>query len=979
MLALLAAPSVFAAAIALLWCARPIEVRTSLDELAGASGNAIPSAVRARAAALVPIVVSAPDFPRASGAAAALDAALRRPNTSGASVADCCAALRCRAGEGLADILDFVATNRAGLVSAADRAALATPEGRARIARRHAKRLYSDPSPPLFPTELDPFGLAEAFVRSQTGGQAGWTPREGWLTAETNGLACILVVLDLKPQTAADTDSLIAFANRLDAAIAPLRSGGVSIVACGVPIHTARTAARCKAQVGWLSAASLVFIAALALFAFRSIRWMPLLALSLATSALAGTLALLVCFRSVHLMTLVFGTTILGLVVDYSFHWLLQRPGGRATVTRSLVVSFATTEVSLAPLALSSLPVLRQSAAFLGAGLAAALVMVLFLYPTPSDGPADGAPLRWRLPGSAAFALKVACAVMAVVAAFGLARLRFATTPQALYRPEPDLAAAERFLAERSGAAGGERGMIVIAGGTLDERLAAEESLELPHETPHLSSILPSLSARRAAADCVSRLYAEQGAAHAELLGLASLRPPPAPRAWRESDLPAAVVRPFIAGGSLVVPSASLPARPLPDGACFWQPRQQLASMLSGWAKEARLRLGVSLLVLLALLAAIYRRAAVAVLAPPLAALAAVGAALGLCGEPANLFHLLAAFLLVGMGLDYAVFLRDGGAPALKPALCSLATSLVGFGMLAFVAFPVVRAFGFALGIGLPVAFAASCALAATPAAARARAARGAATEHAASPLGMEILFALYRVFGLRVLHALAAAVGLVAWTFSPGVRRAAPRAAKVTAFTRSLADKMVVMAGGRNLPKVSVEDSPDAESFLADVRAERGVFVLSSHVGTIEALAALGECRATFHAWMDIERTSVFNAFYLRHARRPRVKIHPISEIGLGTAFFAGDALERGDCLVMAGDRGRGAFRFAHALGAPVYFIACVADGPIGYRAIVRRLPSETTAMEADYAAAREAVAAAHPDQVFDWRIPGRGRARRA
>jgi len=84
-------------------------------------------------------------------------------------------------------------------------------------------------------------------------------------------------------------------------------------------------------------------------------------------------------------------------------------------------------------------------------------------------------------------------------------------------------------------------------------------------------------------------------------------------------------------------------------------------------------------------------------------------------------------------------------------------------------------------------------------------------------------------------------------------------------------------------------------------------------------------------------------------------------------TAFFAGEALDRGDCLVMAGDRGRGAFRFAHALGHPVYFVACVWTGT-GYRAIVRRLPSETAEMERRYAEILKETVTAFPDQHFTW-----------
>lgn len=240
-------------------------------------------------------------------------------------------------------------------------------------------------------------------------------------------------------------------------------------------------------------------------------------------------------------------------------------------------------------------------------------------------------------------------------------------------------------------------------------------------------------------------------------------------------------------------------------------------------------------------------------------------------------------------------------------------------------------------------------------------------SELAATPLGLEVLWLLYCVFGLRVLRLLAAGVGLCAWTFSAKVRRAT-RPRRLVNFTRSLADKLVVMAGGRQLPRVATDGSPDAAAFLDDVKAGRGVFVLSSHCGTVEVLAALSDCSRTFHAWMDFDRTGVFNRFYLRHANREKVVIHPISEIGMETAFLAGEALDRGDCLVMAGDRGRGAFRFARAMGHPVYFVACVyARG--GYAATIRRLPGEDAkALESAYAGVRAALAAAYPDQVFEW-----------
>ena len=961
-IAALAVPAVLAAACALAFRLRPVEFKTSLYDLVGSAADAVPEAVRSHSSRLVPVLVSSTNSAAARAAADRLVACL--PTND-------CSSVRYRFdGAEFSGFLESCRRHRAGLVSARDERLLETPQGRSRIAAAAVRRYYSSPVPPLFPPAEDPFCLTDSFVTSLPLSFSGWMPSDGVLTAVLGGRTYVLAVLELESSVAGDTGALVSFKSRLDGAFRAAASPGVDFSACGVPLHTAVAAGRCRTEIGWLTWFSLAFIALLAVCVFRSFRWMPLLAATLAVSALAGGVALVVFFPSVHVMTLVFGTTVLGLVIDYSFHWLLQPAAARKETVRNLLVSFVTTEISLLPLAFSTLPVLAQSAVFLGTALAAALAYVLACYPLPCDAEVRTGSVR---PPFAAVLL----AALVAAGAAGLFRVTFAADPSAIYRPPAALAASERVFAELGGTADGTRGFVVTAGSDdLEELLSREAAASLSGKTPCLSRLMPPFSRRERIAANVARLYVEHAERQKDLLGIGALAPPPAPRPWRWSDIPPFAAA-FAHGRSLVVPSAPPPAAPLPEGVRFCQPKKLLADVLAGWAAETRTRLAVALALMFAALTVFFRARAFITLLPSLVALLCVAGWLGITGTNVNLFHLLACFLLVGLGVDYTVFLHGGGRAAFKPAVCSLLTSVAGFGALAFVSFPVVNAFGIVLALGLPTAFFAACATAPET---------EAATEHGASPLGLETLYVVYRVFGLKALHAGAVCTGLAVWAFSRTVRRASPSPRKVIAFTRSLADKFVVMAGGHSLPKVETDGSDDARAFLDDVASRRGVFVLSSHCGTIEVLAALGECDVTFHAWMEFTRTSVFNAFYMRHASRAKVVIRPISSFGPETVFAAGDALDRGDCLVMAGDRGfgrmrrvpfgegetslpEGAFRFARALEHPVYFVACVVVAPRRYRAIVRKLPAGSAdAMAQAYASALHETTRSYPEQWFRW-----------
>jgi len=272
-------------------------------------------------------------------------------------------------GADFADFLSFCRAHPAGLVAPSAAELLETPQGRARLARRALRMYLATPVPPLFSPAEDPFGLLNGYVASLPSLYAGWSPREGFLVAPDATDTVVLVVLELAPAVLADTRKLVEFKQAFDALCAQIVHPPVSVVACGVPLHTATTAARCQREMGALTVFSVLFIAGLGFVVFKSFRWLPCVFLTLLCALLTGLAALLLCFASVHALTFVLGTTLLGLVVDYAFHRLLQPAQNAAAVAKGLCLSCLTTEISLLPLLFSAIPVLCQTAVFLGAGL----------------------------------------------------------------------------------------------------------------------------------------------------------------------------------------------------------------------------------------------------------------------------------------------------------------------------------------------------------------------------------------------------------------------------------------------------------------------------------------------------------------------------------------------------------------------------------------------------------------------------------
>lgn len=920
----------------------------------------------------------------------------------------------------------------AGLLSAETRGLLRA--GRYReVATASAARLFG-PVPPLFSVKDDPFLLATDYVLAlQSNLSPGWSLRDGYPVCTRDGVHFLLVALETERLSLDATEDL---RRRVEARNATA-ADGVRIWCCGPLFHTARAATRAKTEVNVLSGVSVACVVLLGVLLFRSLRFVPQLLCAVGASFLVASGALFAVCPRPHALTFVFGTTLIGLAVDYVYH--ARAAGDVARVARPLGISLVTTLACFTPLLCSEVTALRQMALFTMAGLGTVCMTVFAWGPCGPGLPTVEEAPRARGPGRAG---RWARALLLCGAALGLFRLDVSTSPAAFYRPDAYLAAGERRFLEVGPAAGTR--VALVTGDSLQACLEHEEAAGLKG----LSAVIPSIRRQRENAALAARLAAHEGARYEALTGL---RMPggAATNVFLDAEVAATgalkrLVAPFrLAPTRLVAPCPAgfVPADPHVE---VLDPRTALEGLFARFLASTCRLLGVSLGLLAVLLLAFFRKRFFLYVGPVLASVAATGGMLGWLGIPLTSFTLLCFFVMVGLGLDYVVFHRSRPGPATcRTVRASFLSSLAGFGLLAFTAFPVTQAMGVTFAFGLFFAYVFSLGgegvrragdvapdqgVAAAPAG-LASAPWHAQREQSAGRGRLWFMWAVYARCGKTALKLVTVPVMAFIYPFAGPARRAlrtyyavlaafrgrkdAPPVGAWTlyrhllGFAWSLADKTDACTLRKDLPQISVRDDAGGRAFRDLVAARKGAFLVSTHLGTVEVLPALASARRDageeiphVHAFQQMGHDAVFTRMFMRHFDATHVTLHAVEEIGVETAVRMQEAIGRGELVLMAGDRvgarsgkafdhaflGRpcrwpkGVFVFAKLMACPVFFVTCVRTGWNAYECHFHRYtgPASSPARMLDeYTAFLEAETLAHPEQWFqfyDFFAHGRG-----
>jgi predicted exporter len=617
----------------------------------------------------------------------------------------------------------------------------------------------------------DPLGLgSEAFAEELPG--AGRTRLEGDILVvedEAKHWTLVRATAQGDPyRTETHAAVMDALARAREAAV--IVAADVAVDGSGVILHAAAAASKAQAEVATFGTIDLLAVVLLIVFVFRRLRPLVVTLLTIGIATCAAVTACHYAFGDVHILTLTFGTSLIGVSVDYALHYFVNRmpaPGDPAEphdITPALILGCTTTVAGYLTFLIAPIPGLRQIALFSAVGLATACAVVILLYPLAlaklsvlfrtlrleKEAPPRPVPgwtgrlaatrIEDLLPRAALGAL---AAVAFAATVFGLSRLEARDDVRSLQRPPPELLAAERRVRKLLGVSFDTR-FVLVTGSSPEivvQRLEALEPVlrglvaekKLASYLSASPSIVSLARQRHDRALLERHVYGADGALARVMTQLgfdaAAIETRRSafaaadgrwltPDAWLGSPLSGPVRHLWLGalgGGHASVvmldgntaPADVRAAVEAVPGVQLVDQVADISHVLGEYRRIAGWLMLVVVTVMLACLLVFYRSgAAVRTAIPAAAGLALTLATLGLAGEPVNLLHVLSLLLVLGLGVDYAIILREGrNRQAVLAVFLSMTTTLISFGLLGFSSVPFVHSIGITVALGVAFTF----------------------------------------------------------------------------------------------------------------------------------------------------------------------------------------------------------------------------------------------------------------------------------
>jgi predicted exporter len=644
---------------------------------------------------------------------------------------------------------------RAGLLAPQDRQAIKAGEGE-KLADRARAQIFS---PLAFSTSdnirKDPFLLFPAFLSSLQETGPNFYVREGVLTTENDGRWFILVDGVLSGPAFDQIQQTRTFAafNRAEKEVTG-KFSNVDILKTGAVFYSREAFNQAEKEATLIGGISLLGIVFLNFLIFRSLKPLLLSLLAIGSGIVGGLAIALLFFGKLHLLAIVFGAGLIGIAVDYSFHYFCERfqkdtPSGQqriSAIKSGLTLGLVSSVLGFLTLSLTPFPGLQQIALFSASGLTMAYLAVLYIFPL-LDRSSRGLPGErilqvsmwmhyfwtnkdWRK------ARIVAFMVLLLVGVLGIVRFQIDDDVRHLQSLPQELQKEEGEIRSLAGIED-EAYHFYVRGTTSEDVLQLEERLQADLDRlvksdkitgyRAVSRIIPSKARQNNNRELVSRNLFPKLGNHLDNIGLSdSETSVPFENnldidELTESDLPADIrLQKLVSTPGEVIHAITIigvkePAELLTLAAtsrdvALVNQANDLTKTFGTYRFRALIMLFVAYCVVWVFLSLRYGLlGAVRVMFPSIGAVVLAPCVIALFGEAFTFFNAMSLILVFAIGLDYAIFNREAMAERKPRAMLanglSAISTILAFGLLALSDTYAIHAFGVTILVGIVLAY----------------------------------------------------------------------------------------------------------------------------------------------------------------------------------------------------------------------------------------------------------------------------------
>lgn len=557
------------------------------------------------------------------------------------------------------------------------------------VATKAVEDLYNPFTVMFLPLEDDPYLLFSDFVKSLADNQYFYKKEYG---------GKYYSVLNLKVKSSGVSNSstvqkIVELQNKFS-------NENKKVYLTGSPIHSYFTSQRAEKEINFAAILSAVFVISLCFYYFKTLKVLLPIVVSISAGILFGWAASVLIFGQIHILTIVFSTTLIGICVDYSLHYFVERDLKK--LEKNLTISLITTVLAFLSLLFSDIILLKQISVFTIFGLVSVYFIVLNFY---GDLNFFGREKFFEVNFSDKIK-KIICSVFAIFIVCGLCRLNFSDDIKSMYKPSKALLAAEKLNNELK--ISKETNFILTEASSLQNQLEQEEKIKQQFSKNNvlaLSNFIPSVKMQKQNFELIQDFYSKN------LEKVDYLTVPDKQNLLNKKQVefvyPDFEKYDFLKifsvnnHSTVMIVNGEIPQSINLFGAKTFNSAEKISERLKDNRNKSFKVIVIGLFLLLPYLFFNYRKKALIVLLPSIVGILTSLSALGVLGIPVNIFHIFGMFLVLGFTLDYSIFRISGMQKSKDAVLISCLTTAFSFFLLSLTSFKLIASLGFVLAVGI--------------------------------------------------------------------------------------------------------------------------------------------------------------------------------------------------------------------------------------------------------------------------------------